>query len=279
MGTAAWCSTAPTARGWLPLPLGLVLHPTAPPAHWVPTDCWAGAHCHHQASPATVPSPGRAGIAAATAGLDARCLEDFLGGGHYPDAAPELARAPPALPSVGLGLPRAITPHTLGTSLAGGRQEAEPPRAGVPGAWLRLRASSRILPQGCRGAEPQHPGGTGSTQPCTCTHPGTPRGCSIPGGHTLHTPHHSQSWGHQAGGAKEEGLSRGAAASLGPKGRQPAAPTAPPPLSGLVTSLSLSPSAHRGGGELEAWAGGGRGRASADAAGTRGAGDEPPPRA
>lgn len=82
VGTTAWCSAAALDKVWVPLALGSALHPTAPPACWVPSGCWA---------PCPLPPPmpilllpptlGRTVITADVAGSDAWCLKDFSWGG------------------------------------------------------------------------------------------------------------------------------------------------------------------------------------------------------
>lgn len=175
------------------------------------------------------------------------------------------------------------------------RAELPPERGqwGAGGPPLCLAAAAgkqQDLLQDCWGAELQHPAGAGEhpavpPHPPRATmglqHPGRGvRAAPTPSPAVLGAP--SKHWVHRSGGANGgKGPREGLLPVLVPAGGQPGAATAPPtphPLSGLVASLSPSPVAalaHRGGGELEAWAGGGRCRLSADAAGARGVGDEP----
>lgn len=167
-------------------------------------------------------------------------------------------------------------------------------RGGLPSCLAAAAGEQQDLPQGCRG-EPSRSTQPvrASTQLCTRTHPGQPWGCSILQvvvGAERAAPHHPQTWGQQAHvGCTGLGVQRerGAATSLGPQGREPAAAVAPPPNPLPNPALKawwhpcppfpVAALAHRGGGgELEAWAGGGRCRLSADAAGAWGVGEEPP---
>lgn len=223
--------------------------PHSPPARWVPVGCPLGAGLVPTVTaepPLPLsPSSGRAGIAAAAAGLDARCLEDLgRGGTRYPQhpgagarCCPRISQGTPSPVQRGAGTSQGCHPHALwGPPWLEGSKGLSPPERGVPGAWLRLRVSSGIY----RRAAGER---SRSTQPCTRTHPGTPRGCSIPGrGHALHPPHHSQSSGTPGWGCKGRWAPARGCYTFGfPKGGSQQLPQPPPPLSGLVASPSLCP--------------------------------------
>lgn len=206
----------------------------------------------------------------------------FWGGGHLilgtrvlgPDPAPGLAGIPLSPAQGGAGacqdchppppppvwgppwMEGGASPPTMGLS------PPPPPRAvpagcrgGLPSCLAAAAGEQQDLPQGCRG-EPSRSTQPvrASTQLCTRTHPGQPWGCSILQvvvGAERAAPHHPQTWGQQAHvGCTGLGVQRerGAATSLGPQGREPAAAVAPPPQpppqpcsQGLVASLSPVP--------------------------------------
>jgi len=205
--------------------------------------------------------------------------------------------APPALPRVGWGLPRAVPPPCLGTSLAGGRHESPhgaetPPRSragGGPGVSPppgcgcgRAAGFTAGLPSRSTQPAPASTQPGPRAQPCPRAHP---QGSSIPrvGGctHPITPSPHSKRWVHPTGGAKgRRGPCEGPRPVWVPGGgsqRPPRPPTRPAPRpGGLRVPVPRGGHAHRGGGELEARAGGGGCRCSADAAGVRGVGDETP---
>lgn len=179
------------------------------------------------------PAPGLAGIPLSPAQGGAGACQDC----HPPPPPP--VWGPPWMEG-------GASPPTMGLS------PPPPPRAvpagcrgGLPSCLAAAAGEQQDLPQGCRG-EPSRSTQPvrASTQLCTRTHPGQPWGCSILQvvvGAERAAPHHPQTWGQQAHvGCTGLGVQRerGAATSLGPQGREPAAAVAPPPPTPSPTLLS-----------------------------------------
>lgn len=275
------------------------LHNPQPPqplgAHWVP-----GLVPIATAKPLLLlpPAHGRAGIAAPAAGSDMRCLKDlwwWWGGGLYlrnqgagARSCPRTSWRSPHPAQGGAGASQGCPP----TLLWGPPQLEEsssppmvpsPRQTGPVGCWwpppsrAAAAGEQQDLLQGCRGAEPQHPAAAGEHP---AEHPHPPRamaglwypGCG--GASCTHSITPSPGGTQQAVGVQRAAPARSRYLVGSPGDTASGCHGPPTPLSGPWHPRPHL--AHRGGRELEAWAGGGGRRVSADAAGERGVGEGPP---